>query len=221
MPIKPGSSPIIFNNTTSPVASGTIYVDSVDYTEVFQNFDRLENSNPRLRAAPTLTGALPMIQQAFGNQPIQFLTVCTGDRARPLGPDDANIAAIKQRFNIIRYTIKGAVNATTPVNNLFSIFQTHLGLLDQFDLYLQVLQMEISIGYLEDNLQPYNFTYLTTTGLSLTSNIFGGTISNLLLTEFTPGVAYEAPIPGSPGSSQVLVDFTATFENRTVSSRHL
>ena len=221
MPIRPGSSPLIYNSTVSPTCSGTIYVDAIDYTEVFQNFDRLEYSNPKLREAHTSTGATPLIVQTFGNQPFQLLTTCTGDVPRPLGPDDTNIAFIKQRFNILRYTIKGAANVNTDVNNLFAVFQAHLQLLDQFALYLEELQMELSIGYLENNLQPYNFAYLINPTFSMTGNAIGGFVNYLIISEFAPSVAYEALLPDGSGDSAVFMDFSMIVNNYTVSSRHL
>jgi hypothetical protein len=215
MSIKPGSSIL---NFTSNSGNGSVYIDELSYTELFQNFDRLEYSNRRLREAPTTTGALPLIVTGFGNQPIQLLTTCTGDVPRPLGPDDANIAAIKQRWNIFRFTIKGAINNQSVVDILYNLNLNHLIRLNAFDLYLGELSMDLSITYLETVLQPLTFALLTTTDLTLSGPVLDTTYSNLLLSEFSAIAEYEAPISGSAGST-VLYSFTATIESRTLNAQ--
>jgi hypothetical protein len=219
MAIKPGSTPIAYNSVG--VGSGIVYCDEIMMTTALQNYDRSEFSAPRLRSAPTSTGALPLIVQAFGNQPVQLVTTCTGDAPRPLGPDDSNITAIKQRFGIQRFTLKGIGTVTDIQNHLMNTFATHLGLLNKFDLYLAELQMELSITYLE-SLQSQTFSYLTSTGLSLSGNALGSsaptTLNNLLMTALEMDVMYEAPTPGS-STSQILQGFTMTVEQRVISAQ--
>lgn len=215
MAIRPDSSPISYSGNAG---SGTIYVNSVKKTYIEQDFDRLEFSNKKLLEAPTTTGALPLIVQGFGNQPIQLLTTCTGDIPRSLSPDDANISAIKKRWNITRYSIEGGSNSYTDVNNLLNELEAHLTILNGFDLYLGELSMFLSINYLEGTLQPLTFSTLTSTDLSISGKALQGTISNLLLTEFTWDCDYESPTPGNPSTSQTLYSFSATFENRVLNS---
>lgn len=215
MPIKPGSSPISFTVVTSGV-SGTLYCNDISFTRVIQNFDRTEFSNARLRAAPTTTGATPLIVPAFGNQPVQLLTTCTDDVPRPLTPDDDNIANIKQRFNIIRYVIQGAVSAGADVSNLYTVWADHIIRLNRFDLHLAKLQMDLSIDYIT-GMQGADFNYLTSTGLTFTGNALGGTpLTNMLITDYVIGVEYEARLPDGSGNSTVLYDFQLTIENRTI-----
>lgn len=212
MPIKPDAALI----TTS---AGTVYVDEVSYTEALQNFDRLEYSNARLRSAPTLTGATPLIVQGFGNQPIQLLTTCTGDLPRPLGPDDANIGNIKKRWDIKRWTLKGNINTYATVNSLYTTHVAHLKLLNGFDLYLGELNMELSINYLQNTLQPITFANLTTTSFTMSGNVLGGSYSNLLISQFDAIAEYEAALPDGSGNSTVLYSFTATIENRVLDTQ--
>src|SRR5690242_8519248 len=101
MPILPRESLV---TVISSGASSTLYADEVQYTFVTEPFDRVEFSNEKLRAAKTSNGAVPLIVTTFGGLPIQLGIVCTGDSPRPLTPDDANAANIKQRFNIDRFT---------------------------------------------------------------------------------------------------------------------
>ena len=225
MPIKPSAT--VLSYTSTGIGSGYLYVNEITGTNAVQPFQRLEFSNPKLRSAPTSTGALPLIVQSFGNQPIQLLTTCTGDVPRPLGPDDANISNIRQKFNITRWQIRGAANSVNDIQNqLQNTFYNHLALLNKFDTYLAELQMELSIGYLTTTLQALTFSYLTSTGLSLSGNALGfgtsgaTTINNLLMTAFEYGVEYEAPIPGTANST-VLQDFSMTVEQRTIASESI
>jgi len=214
MAIRPGSTQI------SLIISGgtaTLYADEITYTRDILDFDRLEFSNAKLRDAPTTTGAKPIILEAFGGQPIQLATTCTNDVIRPLGPDDNNISSIKQRFNIQRFTIKGAPSTTANTDLVYTQALTDQNLLNTFGLYQDELNMELSITYLE-SLQSQTFSYLTTTSTSLTGPAINGTISNLLITEYTPDVAYEYQVAG--GSTSVVARaFTLTLEQRTLTSR--
>lgn len=216
MPIRPQESVIAYANSLSPTVSGLLYIDELTVSEVFQNFDRLEFSNVKLREAPTATGAKPLIVQAFGNQPIQLLTTCTGDVPRPLGPDDSNISLIKQRWNITRYTLRGAANTYTDVFNLMNVHQSHLVHLNAFDLYLGELSMDLSIGYITGTLQELTFSNITTTGFALAGNVLGGTLTNLLISSFDADAMYDSPLNDGSGNSTVLYGFTATIENRTL-----
>lgn len=216
MPLLPPESAITYSGGTG---SGTVYVNEVTLTEAYQNFDRLEFSNAKLRDAPTSTGAKAMIVPAFGNQPIQLLTTCTGDVPRPLGPDDSNIANIKKRWNIQRFTIRGAANNFTDVGNLLNTFQTHLVLLNGFDLYLGELSMDLSITYITTTLQALTFSGITGTGFTIAGKALGGTYNNMLITAFEGDAMYEAPLNDGSGNSTVLYGFTATIENRTLNSQ--
>jgi hypothetical protein len=193
-------------------------VDELSYTFLRQNFDRLEFSNVKLKEAPTSTGALPLIVTAFGGQLIQLASTCTNDSPRPLGPDDANIGNIKQCFNITRYTLRGAANTETDIGNLFQIWNYHCDLLNAFDLYLQELNMFVSYSFLVDTLQPLDFSYLTTTGVSMAGPALFQTENNLLISSFTGGVIYESQVPGGSNST-VLQDFEMVIENRVISSQ--
>jgi hypothetical protein len=217
MPIKPGNTPITYSSSNG---SGILYVNTCGLTEVFQNFDRLEYSYKRLRDAPTDSGALPLIVTAFGNQPIQLLTTCTGDVPRPLTPDNVNnnIDNIKKRWNILRYTITGGCNTFTDVENLRAQLEEDLTTLNGFDLYLAELNMDVSVTYLEA-LQALTFSNIITTNLSLTSNLFDGTISNLLLTEFTWDAEYESTNAASVGGYTTLYGFSATLQNFTYATQ--
>ena len=220
MAVKPGSTPITFINTVSPTVSGVLYCDDVSFTRTLQNFSRVEFDHAKLRTAPTTTGATPLIVQGFGNKPIQLLTTCTGDIPRPLTPMDSDYTSELQRFNINRYTITGAANPDTTIAALFSIWSDHAIRLNRFDMYLNVVNLEMSIDFLQNTLQPLTFSYLTSTNLTLSGPALSGSLTNMLITALDIGVEYEAPnISDSGATSTVLQSFTMTVENRTISSQ--
>jgi hypothetical protein len=196
-----------------------MYCNDIQIVRALQNFDRTEFSNEKLRSAPTTTGATPLITTGFGNQPIQLLTTCTGDVARPLGPDDANIPLIKQRFNILRYEISGSANKLVDMIALYQMWADHAVRLNRFDLYLGEQNMNLSITHLTNVLQAQTFSYLTSTGLSLSGNAISGTVTNMLITNLQQGVEYEVPLTDGSGNSLILQDFKLTIENRVVTSQ--
>lgn len=205
--VAPRGSLILFNTPAS------VYVDTVEYEFVVEPFDRVEYSNPKLRSAPTSSGAQPMIVNTFGNKPIQLASSCTGDSARPLIPDDSNINSIKQQFNIDRYTISGSPSVAAQVDALYTVAKAHIKLLSKFQLHLEKANMELSYTALVA-MQSETFSYLTSTGLDMTGASLGGTVSDVLITKFSPGVAYLISSSGS-----MIKDWSMTVEVRTISDR--
>lgn len=207
MALSPRGSVIVF---TIPAS---VYVDSVEYEFITEPFERQEYSNPKLRTAPTSSGATPMIVQTFGNKPIQLASACTGDSARPLIPDDANVNSIKQQFNIDRYTISGSPTPASAVDALYTAAKAHIKLLSKFQLHIEKASMELSYTALVA-MQSETFSYLTSTGLDVAGASLGGTIEDILITRFSPGVAFLTSSSGS-----VIKDWSMTFEVRTISDR--
>ena len=206
----PSGALLTFTGSGAPIS---LFADSIDYDFVVEPFERLEFSNPKLRAAPTAIGSLPLIVTSFGGIPIQLASTCTGDVPRPLNPDDNNINSIKQQFNIDRYTIAGAPSLGSQVDLLYSISQDHLRRLSTFQLHIEMASMELSYPALL-NLQTQTYGYLTNTGLTVTSNALGGIVPRVLIQSFSPGVAYTTTSAG------VLVkDWKLTFDVRTISDR--
>lgn len=201
----------------SGAGSYAVYVNTVTQDFDFLNFDRLEFSNQKLRAAPNALGGLPIIQVNYANLPIQLSSNCAGDSPRPLTPDDANIYTIKQRFNITRFTIQTAPNLSSTMDAIYIMYKNHKKLLGIFDLYLQQLQMDISYNALVA-MQANTFSYLTSTSLNVSGNAIGGTASSLLITNYSNSVEYEVSLPGS--GYTLLKSATITLENRVVVSQN-
>lgn len=219
MPLLPQGAPLTFTQTANSYAGNfavTLYVNEIKFETVTQAFDRPEFSNTRLRTAPTSTGAQPIIVTSFGNQPMQLAVTCTGDSPRPLVPDDANLNAIKQRFDIERFIIKGAPTLASDVDQLFGIQRTHKSLLAKFDAHLAIAgSSEVSYAYIVSTLQAENFAYLTNTGLVMSSPCLGGTdYGNCLLVSFQEDIAYAVDNPDT--SVTILKTFDLVVEHRTI-----
>lgn len=210
--MKPGASPITVSYSGG---SASLYADEVIYSFVTEPFDRLEFSNDKLKAAPTTSGALPTVVYSFANTPLQLAASCAGDVPRPLNPDDDNINSIKWRFDIQRYTIKGAASAAAEVDKLYTQAATHIKFLAKFQAHLVSAQLNVSYTKLVA-LQGDSFTYLTTTGVSLAGDSIGGTATNMLITECVPDVAYEVTTSG--GGKLLLKKFSLTIENRIINA---
>lgn len=209
MSISPTGSTITFSGS----AEATLYVDSVEYEFTVEPFERSEFSNSKLREAPTASGAKPMIVSTFGNFPLQLASTCTGDSARPLTPDDSNINSIKQQFNIQKYTIGGAATYSTAISTMFSTATDHAKRLSKFQLHIEKAQMELSYTALVA-LQAEDFSYLTATGLNVSGVALGGSLSDVLITEFRPGVLYTITSSGT-----LIHDWSMSLEVRTISDR--
>lgn len=192
-----------------------IRIDDISTTFEVDEFARDEFNNDRLKAAPTTTGALPSIQQSWSNQPIQTSSSCSGDVPRPLGPNDSNVDAIKQKFNAISWDIKASPNLSSPVNSLYNLYTNHRQLLSKFKLHLEeASSMNLSITYLL-GLQSETFSYLTSTGLSMTGRaIDGQTYTDLLITSFSAITDYEVSQKG--GGYLVLKSFNMKIEKRAI-----
>ena len=206
----PAGSLITFVNSG---ASSLLYADRVEREFLTEKFDRLEYSNAKLREAPTASGAKPIIVTTFGNKPIQLASTCTGDAARPLGPDDSNISNIKKRFNTTRYTITGSASLASSVDAVNTIYQTHAGYLDRFDLHLEKAQMELSYGALV-NLQSQNFSFLLSTGLSAVGVSIGGTLSDAIIVKYSSSPEFLITSSGA-----IAKTWSMTLDIRTVTAR--
>lgn len=214
MPIRPTGALLTFTYSPSTIPT---YVGEVSREFIVLDFDREEFSNGRLRAAKNALGGTPIIVTNVANVPVQVNISCANDDARPLLPDDANIASIKQRFNIQRYSIVSVPVPYTYTDQLFTVAQIHRKLLDKFQLYLEESgQMDLSYDYLI-GLQAENFSYLTSTSLSMSGDCIGGTVSNLLITDFKYDAEYV--VKNADGTSSLLRSFSMSVENRVVVSR--
>jgi hypothetical protein len=217
MPIRPRGSLVVFTNG---VDSYDVYVNEATREYDILDFDRLEFSNVKLRQAPNAAGGRPVIVNNIAGIPIQFLYGCASDEPRPLVPDDANLASIKQRFKIIRWKIKTDIMDYAFMDFLDGYNQAHKIDIDNFHFTLEVISSnELSYGELIGLQSGVSFNSLTTTPLSMSGNCLGSAITpnNLLVRELSFGPEIE--VTTAAGSNLMLRSADITLEQWTLSSR--
>jgi hypothetical protein len=215
MAIAPLSTLLVFTNSAS--SSVNIWANEISRAKIVEPFQRAEFSNQRRREVKNSLGGLPMIVNNIANLPLQLSVSCAGDSPRPLLPDDANLSSINQQFNIQRYTIQGA---PTPVANLAVVEAqaiVHAGYLQKFQYHQTSVGSDISFSLLTGSLSSENFSYLTTTGVSIAGDALGGTATQMLITSFNQDVAYSST--QADGTVVNLATWSMTIENRTISSQ--
>ena len=211
MPIKPGYSPLTVDGTA-------LLAESVQFTTDVLFFERLEFSNERLKAAPDIDGKRPILVELPGGRITQLADGCVAPALRPLGTDDANIDLIYRRFDIKRWQITGEPTSAAFVDTIFALARDHKVLLDRFEARQKIVSGNVSYAFLVAA-QADTFTFLTTTGKSMSGFALGDgtsnpTITNILITNFVPDVDYEEPLNTGYTSSRVLKRWSATIETR-------
>lgn len=215
MPILPGFSPLTFTISGS---SHSTYVDEVSLIYVLEPFTRVEFLNEKLKSAPgNASGSMPIIDTTITNTPIQFNYTCTGDVPRPLGPETTvTLNAANQRFNIARYSLRGAPTNVASLAAILSRSLVHAKYLNNFQYH--IAKGSAGMKYTDlVALQSETFAYLTTTGVSMSGDSLGGTISNILITSFNVDVNYE--VTEADGSKTLMQSWSMTAEVRTIESQ--
>lgn len=171
-----------------------------------------------------LGGQKPILSTLLGNTPCQIVIGEVGSEISfadvvPQYPDvlisGSDFGNIKKKFNITRYEIQGAPSVSANVEYVQALAQNHAQQLQKFQAHLlKSGSMETEYDVLL-SLQLENFSYLTSTGISLIGNSVGGTINNMLITQFSPSVEYEEIVDVS-GTVRLLQSYSITIENRTI-----
>lgn len=202
----PGS-PILVTLTASSIST-TIYADDVSYSIETRKFQRKEFSNTFLATLAESDGSEPVTIKNATNKTIQINFSCGNYTPRDYTPDDANLSQILQRMIVKTYSIKGGPTAPSSIDQLFNISLDHEKRYDRFDAYLDALSQKISVG-LATSFQNDNFTYLTSTGLTLTGALMdGGSETNCLIRKFSWGQMYE----DVKNQTMKCKDWSATIE---------
>lgn len=183
-------TPLILTLAASGLNS-TIYTSDIITTFQIRDFNRDEWSNTKLQSSQDLsTGARPMSATNAVNANIQIgIESCGFANAISYLPDDPNLNNILQRMNITQYEIVGAASSPTAVSALQAVYNDHKKRMDGFEFYLARLGQNISYQLLID-FRSYTFSYLTNTGLTMQDNYDLGTVSNVLITDFSQGVTH-------------------------------
>lgn len=201
---------------TDGLSSISVLVADVSYAALYTPFDRMEYDNNKLRDARAATGERRIIIEMLGGKPAQILTTCVSDTPVPLIPDsDTIFNLVARRFNIVRYTISGAISDADDVNYLYSLSASHQALLAKFDRYVKRSTGDTSYEDLV-TLQSETFSYLTTTGVTAAGTCLESTVSNILITSVSVNNAFS--IPNSIGGNDFYKTYNISFEIRSISS---
>lgn len=215
MPILPAGSLITITNSAGPVVAN-VAVQSIKYKTIRKHFERAEFTHDKLLGAPNENGSRPVIQSFGDNRLVQFMSPCNpDDTVRPLTPDDDDIDNIYKRFDIKQWQCEGDISIGSEVDKLFVMARDHQVFLGRFDAYQSISRGNVSYVYLTGTLQPETFSYLTSTTISVSGNVFGaGTFTNVLITDAVADYATSIPANAAdtPGTSLIYSRWSMTFE---------
>lgn len=216
--ILPRGEILTFTQTSPSSVTANVLVADIKYRNDVVLFERPEFSNERLRQAKNTDGSVPIIQQLQGGRVYQFMPTCgSANTVRPLGPDDANVDNIFKRFVIKRYELTGLPSSPTEIDKLFAIAKDHRIRLARFEAHQAEARADVSYNFLI-SLQSDNFTYLTSTSLSMASLALGAANpeTHMLITEFSPGVEYSVPNDAGGTSVTLIRNWSCVIENRII-----
>jgi len=216
MPINPTGTLLTFTNSAS--ASVNLWASDISRAKIIEPFVRIEFSNDKLRSAKNDQGGLPMITQNIANIPMQVSITCAGDSPRPLGPETtANLNSINQKFTTFRYTLRGT---PTPLANLEVVATQaldHANRLQKFTYHQTKVQSDVSYNDLINVYQAETFSYLTSTGVTLSGNALGGTLTNVLVVSFSIDVSHEVTLDN--GLPFRMATWEMVVDQRAISSQ--
>lgn len=209
MPIQPqGSYITVSYNSTNSI----LFCESLTETVDSEPIVRPEFQHDKQRSALENTGVKPIIVDMLGGEPLQIVY---GNNAtlRNLLPDDTDLTNIFQKFFLTRYIFTGIESSHTDIQNMIINFAHFRSLRDKFEAHKLYAGSNVSIQYILNTLTPDNFTYYTTTGLTVGGSSIG-TLNNLFLNNFTAELTRDTPYP----SPKKFWKWTAEFYAVTLSS---
>lgn len=216
MAIKPDGSEISFTNT-SPNVSGTLYLIDMKYEDLYRMFQRHEYKGETQRQAKNVDGSVATFYLVNGGRPIQFFSDCNAnERARNLDPDDNRIDNIYRRFDITRWVFFGEASEKSDIDAFRQVHQDHLTRRARFDAHMEIARGDVSIDFINEELIPETFSFMSSTGLTLSGRPFGEegvavSQANLLIERFQPILEYEVPsLDGS--TSDCLLGYEIVVE---------
>jgi hypothetical protein len=217
MALNPAGSTLLL---TIPACSlsATLIVESLSYAPSFEEFDRMEFDNERLRSARNLCGQKRQIIENLAGTPIQIVTSCGDTTQVPLGPNsDTNFNNIKKRFDVLRFEIQGATSEAEDVNTLYTVARDHQARLARFKHYLARSSGGDTPYETLIALQSETFSYLTSTGMTIAGTSLENSESNMLITSLNIENTLSIPT-GTPGVHEFYKTFKVTIEQRVISN---
>lgn len=194
-------------------SSSTLYCSEISFDTESTAFTRIEKTHDKLKNVPENTGAQPTFAQSLAGFPVQFI-YSSATTARNLLPDDADLGAIEQKLFYNKYTLTGATSLSSDTALVFNWAAQGKTALDRFDAYQKYANDNVSYQYLV-TLAAETFSYLTTTGISLTSSTLGN-LSNVFIQSFTVNPTRD--IQGLPSGQKVLYDWTMELRQYSIKS---
>jgi hypothetical protein len=175
---------ISYNSLTS-----VLFCESLDETTISEYIVRPEYEHDKQRSALENTGVKPIYADLLGGEPNQIIygNNCT---PRDLTPDDSDLDNIFQKFFIQKYVFTGLDSSDTDIQQMLTAFKHFKSLRDKFEAHKAFSGGGVSIQFLQNILQPDNFTYFSTTGLTIVGSSLG-TQSNLFLNNFSANLARD------------------------------
>lgn len=206
--IKPAGSV----GTQITVGSYTVFASESTREYDVYAFERDEWKHQRLRAARNSDNTIPRIMETLVTE-VQVGYACgLSDTPRPLTPDDVDVTKIYRQFNIVRYRFTGATSNPAAVEYLAGLANNHRQNWQVFESRQKLIQSgNVSYQDLVQNFQPEQFTYLTSTGITITGMpVNNGTtdvLSNVLIRQFNLTHDFIVPQVASPSSTANYVEW--------------
>lgn len=195
-------------------SSSTLYCSEISFDTESTAFTRTEKTHNVQKQAPESTGAVPTYANTLTGLPVQFL-YGSATTARNLLPDDADLASIEQKLFYNKYTLTGATSLSSDTALVFNWAAQGRTALDRFDAYQKYANDNVSYQYLQ-TLAAETFSYLTTTGISLTSSTLGN-LSNVFIQSFTVNPTRDIQAGASP-VTKVLYEWTMELRQYSIKS---
>jgi len=215
--IRPSGSFLDFVNSASPSASGRLQIADHRYKDDFFAFKRIEFTGDKMRSAKNIDGSVPTFGYGAGKTPIQYFSNCNENETdRPTDPDDNRIDSIHKRFDYTEWEILGMPSEDADVEALRTVRKEHVTRFARFEAHQEIAQGDVSFAFLENELQPQVFTYMTQTNLSMTGRVFGDGVqeTNLLIVAFEPITEQLIPLLGEPSTTDILRAWRLVLQRR-------
>lgn len=195
-------------------SSAILYCEEISFETASTAFTRSEFDKNTLKNAPESTGAVPTYNQSLPGYPVQIL-YGSATTARDLTPNNfTNLANMEQKLFYNRYTITGDVSLSSDTGLVFNWAALHRTLQDRYDAHLKYSGDGLSY---QDFLtqQAVTFSYLTSTGLTISGSTLGS-LSNCLIRSFSVNPVRD--IQGQPSGAKVLYRYSLVADQISVRS---
>lgn len=174
--------------------TATLYCENIEDTPLTIEFDRPEYDHQKQKTAPENTGIEPILGVNIGGVPFQIQFDAISSTLRDPRPNDTDLDNKFKKFYGTRYTLNGNTSLNFDSTTVKTWAGQHQFLIDRFSAHQKFAGDAVSIQELL-SLQSETFGFLTTTGLTFTSQAVGS-VSNVLIRSFSLDVDYYIPDSG-------------------------